>query len=44
MALQRFGPRPTLIEWDADIPAFSVLQAEAAKADAMMERFSAIAA
>ena len=44
MALQRFGPRPTLIEWDADIPAFSVLQAEAAKADAMMERFSALAA
>ena len=44
MALERFGPRPTLIEWDADIPALSVLQAEAAKADATMERFCAIAA
>jgi uncharacterized protein len=44
MALQRLGPRPTLIEWDADIPAFSVLQAEAAKADAMMEPLRAIAA
>ena len=44
VALQRFGPRPTLIEWDADIPALFVLQAEAAKADAMMEQFRAIAA
>jgi uncharacterized protein (UPF0276 family) len=44
VALQHFGPRPTLIEWDADIPALSVLQAEAAKADAMVEAFRAIAA
>jgi uncharacterized protein (UPF0276 family) len=44
VALQRFGPRPTLIEWDADIPALLVLQAEAAKADAMMEQCRAIAA
>jgi len=44
MALQHFGPRPTLIEWDADIPALSVLEAEAAKADAMMEPFRAVAA
>jgi uncharacterized protein (UPF0276 family) len=44
VALQRFGPRPTLIEWDADIPAFSVLQSEAAKADAMMEQLRALAA
>jgi uncharacterized protein len=43
-ALQRFGARPTLIEWDADIPALSVLEAEAAKADAMMEPFRAVAA
>ncbi len=28
-ALQRFGKRPTLIEWDTDIPAFEVLQHEA---------------
>jgi uncharacterized protein (UPF0276 family) len=44
LALRRFGPRPTLIEWDADIPALLVLQAEAAKADAMMEQYRAIAA
>ena len=43
-ALQRFGPRPTLIEWDVDIPALSVLQAEAAKADAMMEPLRVVAA
>lgn len=44
MALERFGPRPTLIEWDADIPPLPVLQAEAAKADAIMAPFHAVAA
>jgi len=34
-ALQRFGPLPTLIEWDTDLPGFDVLQAEARKADAL---------
>lgn len=32
-AVRRFGPRPTLIEWDAELPAFAVLAAEAARAD-----------
>lgn len=32
-ALQHIGPRPTLIEWDADIPALSVLMGEADKAN-----------
>jgi len=32
-ALQRFGPRPTLIEWDADLPPFATLLGEAARAD-----------
>jgi len=32
-ALERFGPVPTLIEWDMDIPALDVLLAEAHKAD-----------
>ena len=32
MALSVIGPRPTLIEWDADIPALPVLLAEAALA------------
>jgi len=31
-ALERFGPLPTLIEWDQDIPDFAVLQGEAALA------------
>jgi uncharacterized protein (UPF0276 family) len=30
--LQRFGPRPTLIEWDTDVPALTVLLDEAARA------------
>ena len=43
-ALERFGPVPTLIEWDADLPALPVLVAEAAKADAMLEARHARAA
>lgn len=35
--LQQIGPRPTLIEWDSDIPALPVLLAEAAKAQQYME-------
>ena len=35
-ALQRFGPVPTLIEWDADLPPLAALVAEAHKADAML--------
>lgn len=35
-ALQRFGQVPTLIEWDQDIPEWSVLAAEAAKAQDVM--------
>jgi uncharacterized protein (UPF0276 family) len=36
-ALQHIGPRPTLIEWDSDIPALPVLIAEAEKAQQLME-------
>jgi uncharacterized protein (UPF0276 family) len=36
-ALSRFGPVPTLIEWDQDIPDFATLQAEAAKAQALLD-------
>jgi uncharacterized protein (UPF0276 family) len=43
-ALQRFGVRPALIEWDADIPALEVLIAEAEKADRVTEALRAIAA
>ena len=32
-ACRRFGPRPTLIEWDTDLPALDVLLGEAASAE-----------
>jgi uncharacterized protein len=32
-ALRRFGPKPTLIEWDNDIPSFATLVKEAGRAD-----------
>ncbi len=34
-AVRRLGPRPTLIEWDTDLPALDVLLAEAVQADAV---------
>ncbi|BCK88737.1 hypothetical protein MIZ01_2543 [Sideroxyarcus emersonii] len=37
-ALRHIGRRPTLIEWDVDIPALDVLQAEARKAQQRMDR------
>ena len=43
-ALERFGPVPTLIEWDADLPPLPTLVAEAAKADSMLEAHHACAA
>lgn len=36
-ALERFGPRPTLIEWDNDIPALSVLLAQAGRAERYLQ-------
>ena len=38
-AIERTGPVPTLIEWDADVPTYSRLAGQAARADAVMERF-----
>ncbi len=35
-ALRRLGSKPTLIEWDTDIPAFEVLLDEAAQAATLM--------
>jgi uncharacterized protein (UPF0276 family) len=43
-AVRRFGPVPTLIEWDADIPVLPTLQAEAAKADVIAGLSRAVAA
>jgi hypothetical protein len=37
--LQHLGPRPTLIEWDTDIPALDVLMGEAAKAQRKIENY-----
>jgi uncharacterized protein (UPF0276 family) len=36
-AVRRFGPRPTIIEWDNDLPPLAVLVDEAAKADRVRE-------
>jgi len=36
-AVRRYGPRPTLIEWDTDIPALPVLLEEAAKAERVIQ-------
>ncbi|MGH2340290.1 MNIO family bufferin maturase [Segnochrobactraceae bacterium EtOH-i3] len=35
--VSRIGPRPTLIEWDTDVPAFAVLEAEADIAGRILE-------
>jgi uncharacterized protein (UPF0276 family) len=43
-ALDRFGPVPTLIEWDSKIPALEALAAEAHKADRRQESHHARAA
>jgi uncharacterized protein (UPF0276 family) len=35
--VKRFGARPTLIEWDTDIPPLGVLLDEAARAASVIE-------
>lgn len=35
-AVERFGPRPTLVEWDDRLPAFPILLAEAHRARAIL--------
>jgi uncharacterized protein (UPF0276 family) len=40
-SIARIGERPTLIEWDTDIPALDVLLGEAAKAQAILARTTA---
>ena len=39
-AVERFGPRPTLVEWDTNIPPLDVLLGEAAKARGIAARAS----
>ena len=36
-AIERFGPKPTLIEWDSDVPELEVLLSEARKANAILD-------
>ncbi|MCY1545143.1 hypothetical protein D9M68_810710 [compost metagenome] len=36
-AIERIGPVPTLIEWDARLPDWATLAAEARRADAVMQ-------
>jgi uncharacterized protein len=43
-AIERFGRVPTLIEWDADLPALEVLVAEAQRADRIAGEALALAA
>jgi uncharacterized protein (UPF0276 family) len=43
-AIERFGPVPTLIEWDADLPELEVLVAEAHRADRIAGETLALAA
>ena len=42
--IARIGTRPTLIEWDTDLPAFAVLRQEAATAQAVLDERHAVAA
>ncbi len=36
--IQAIGPRPSLIEWDTDVPIFDILQAEAAQAQSYLDQ------
>ena len=38
--IARIGPRPTLVEWDKDVPAWDVLYAEAVEAEFRLARLS----
>ena len=40
-ACRRFGPTPTLIEWDTDLPALDVLLQQAAQANDIARREAA---
>ena len=35
--IERIGPRPTLIEWDSNLPRWSVLSRQAEEADRLLE-------
>ncbi|MEM9206221.1 MAG: DUF692 domain-containing protein [Pseudomonadota bacterium] len=37
--ISEIGPTPTLVEWDSDLPAWSVLEAEARRADRILDDY-----
>jgi hypothetical protein len=39
-ALNQFGPKPTMVEWDTDVPSLEVLLEEAARAQVILDRVS----
>jgi uncharacterized protein len=43
IVIEQCGPVPTLVEWDSKIPDWPVLKAEAAAAQAILDRTPAIA-
>ncbi|OYU65709.1 MAG: hypothetical protein CFE45_44125, partial [Burkholderiales bacterium PBB5] len=43
-AVRRLGPRPTLIEWDHQLPSWPELLAEAALAEQLIAEHSGMAA
>jgi len=36
--IERTGPKPTLVEWDTNVPSWALLKAEADKADALLRQ------
>jgi uncharacterized protein (UPF0276 family) len=42
IVISRCGPIPTLIEWDSHIPPWPILRAEAAAAQAILDRFASV--
>jgi len=42
--IERFGPKPTLLEWDTNLPALEVLLDEAKTAQAVLEQADALTA
>ena len=40
-AIERIGPRPTIVEWDVAIPPLDVLLGEASRARAAQQRLAA---
>jgi hypothetical protein len=43
IAVSRRGPLPTLVEWDSNIPDWPILKAEAAAAQAILDRCNSVA-